>query len=240
MFGWGACGAKIPTAGNKALKLPPFGECGILYPNLHPVPTGVYTPLPPVAHPVVVETVTPPPAGTTVCIKPFDSDNSTTNGEEYSGFRDPATGHLRILVPFAGNWKIRHDVGSTVVFRMLDAYAPGAAEFYAGVKLAGGAVSAVPVATPILYSPPTFATVGVASAVCLAANALRRFLYFRNTDATKTLSLSFNGAAVLLSGVTLGPGDSIAWNAPGDDLDVGAVEAIASGAATNLAIQEGV
>jgi len=239
MYGWGACGTKIPTAGNKALKLPPFGECGILYPNKFPIPPTVYTGLPPIAHPVIIETITPPGAGTFLAVKPFDSDNDTTNGEEYVGYRDAGTGHLRIAVPFAGNWKIRHDVGSQIVVRILDAYAPGAVEHFGGVRVFGTVASA-PVAQPIAYSAPTAASVGVASAVCLAANAARRFLYFRNTDATKTISLSFNGAAVLLSGITLGPGDSIAFNAPGDDIDVGAVEAISSGAATNLAIQEGV
>jgi hypothetical protein len=88
--------------------------------------------------------------------------------------------------------------------------------------------------------PPTFATVGVASALALAARVGRSFLYLKNTSATETISLSFganaSNPAVLYSGFTLAPGEWRTWF--GDDCPEDAVNAIASAAATNMAMQE--
>jgi hypothetical protein len=89
--------------------------------------------------------------------------------------------------------------------------------------------------------PPTNATVGVASALALAARAGRGYLYLKNTHASNAISLSFGdntaNPAVLNSGITLGPGEPRSWW--GDDCPEDQVNAIAGGANTNLAIQEG-
>jgi hypothetical protein len=90
--------------------------------------------------------------------------------------------------------------------------------------------------TALTASSPTAASVGVASAQAVATNANRKGLLLTNTHATNRISLGFGAAAVLDSGVTLYPAGTY-WM---DEYDftTGAVNAIASGAATNLAIQE--
>jgi len=87
----------------------------------------------------------------------------------------------------------------------------------------------------LLVSAPTFATVGVASASAVAANANRTGLILTNTS-NNTISLGIGAAAVLNSGITLFSGDSY-------QMDMGnfsslVVNAIASSASSNLAIQE--
>ena len=84
-------------------------------------------------------------------------------------------------------------------------------------------------------SSPTAASVGVASAQAVAANANRRNLVLINTS-NATISLGFGSAAVLNSGITLYPGGVFEMGLT--CLDLGAVNAIASAAASNLAIQE--
>ena len=85
-------------------------------------------------------------------------------------------------------------------------------------------------------SAPTFATVGVASGVVIALNAARKGLVLTNNSAN-TESFNFaGGAAVLGSGITLGPGavyvmDSFTFT-------TAAINGIASGAGSNCAIQE--
>lgn len=90
--------------------------------------------------------------------------------------------------------------------------------------------------TDLTPSAPTSASVGVASAQAVAANANRKGLVLVNTS-TNRISLGFGAAAVLDSGVTL-MGSGGAYNMGEYDFDQGAVNAIASGAASNLSIQE--
>lgn len=82
---------------------------------------------------------------------------------------------------------------------------------------------------------PTAASVGVASAQAVAANASRKGLVLVNTSVNR-ISLGFGAAAVLNSGITLYPGGAYCMGEY--DFDLGAVNAIASAAASNLAIQE--
>lgn len=82
---------------------------------------------------------------------------------------------------------------------------------------------------------PTAASVGVASAQVVAANASRKGLTLINTSNNR-ISLGFGVAAVLDSGVTLYPQGSFEMDEY--SFDLGAVNAIASAAASNLAIQE--
>jgi hypothetical protein len=89
--------------------------------------------------------------------------------------------------------------------------------------------------TDLTPSAPTAASVGVASAQALASNASRKGLTMVNTSNNR-ISLGFGSAAVLDSGTTLFPGDAFIMDQ--FSFDLGAVNAIASGASSNLAIQE--
>ena len=99
--------------------------------------------------------------------------------------------------------------------------------------------ASIPVSTKTDLAPsaPTNATVGIASALALAANASRKGLHVRNTSTSgQRMSLSMNGAAVLDSGITLYPQD--VFEMAEYDFDQGAINAIASAAAARLSIQE--
>lgn len=98
--------------------------------------------------------------------------------------------------------------------------------------------STVPTSEPVVDlapASPAAASVGVASAQAVAANGSRKGLVLTNTSAAR-ISLGFGAAAVLDSGITLYPGGS--FNMEKYDFDQGAVNAIASAAASNLGIQE--
>lgn len=94
----------------------------------------------------------------------------------------------------------------------------------------------VTITTSTSGSAPTAASVGVASAQVLAANSSRKGAVFTNTSAN-TISIGVSGnAAVLNSGITLTPGGI--WVMDQYTFTTGAITAIASGASSNLAIQE--
>jgi hypothetical protein len=82
---------------------------------------------------------------------------------------------------------------------------------------------------------PTAFSVGVVTATAVAANANRKGLKLINTS-NAIISLGFGNAAVLNSGVTLLPYGVFEMDEY--DYDLGSVDAIASAAASNLAIQE--
>jgi len=85
-------------------------------------------------------------------------------------------------------------------------------------------------------SSPTFATVGVTSAQAVASNANRKGLVLINTSAN-TISLAFGAnAAVLSSGITLTPNG--VWVMDEYTFSTSAINAIATGASSNLAVQE--
>lgn len=84
-------------------------------------------------------------------------------------------------------------------------------------------------------SSPTAATVGASSGTAVAANASRRGLVLINTSNNR-ISLAFGATAVLDSGITLYPGGVFEMDPY--TFDTGAVNAIASAASSNLAIQE--
>jgi len=87
------------------------------------------------------------------------------------------------------------------------------------------------------WSAPTAASVGVASAEAVPAKTGRRYLLLKNTSAN-TISLAFDQAAVLSSGITLQAGEAYEMSAAAGNLTDSQVRAIASVAASNLAIQE--
>lgn len=85
---------------------------------------------------------------------------------------------------------------------------------------------------------PASASVGAASAKLLDANSGRMGLIICNLHATNTVSLAFGAAnaAVSGSGITLQPGQ--AWRMTIAEFNVEQVNAIASGAATPVSVQE--
>lgn len=98
------------------------------------------------------------------------------------------------------------------------------------------AASVVSTKTALTGSAPTAGSVGVASGALVAANASRKGLVLTNTSAN-TVSFGLDGnAAVLNSGITLRPQQS--WTMTEYTFTTGAIAAIASGAASNVAIQE--
>lgn len=83
---------------------------------------------------------------------------------------------------------------------------------------------------------PSSVPVGVTSTSVLSANSSRKGLVLTNTS-NRVISLGLNGVpAVLNSGITLQPGGI--WVMDSYTFTTGAITAIASGAASNLAIQE--
>ena len=90
---------------------------------------------------------------------------------------------------------------------------------------------------PSIASAPIAASVGVASAQAVAANPNRTGLILVNTSAN-AISISFDGnAAVLNSGITLNPnGGTFVMDE--FTFTTKAINAIAGGAASNLAVQE--
>lgn len=89
--------------------------------------------------------------------------------------------------------------------------------------------------TDLTPSSPTAVSVGVTSAQAVASSATRKGLVLVNTS-TARISLGFGATAVLDSGITLYPQGSFCMDEY--SFDLGAVNAIASAAASNLAIQE--
>lgn len=89
--------------------------------------------------------------------------------------------------------------------------------------------------TDLTPSAPAVASVGIASASAVAAAATRKGLHLRNLSNAR-ISLGFGSPAVLDSGITLFPHDTFEMSEY--DFDLGAVNAIASAAASPLAIQE--
>lgn len=84
-------------------------------------------------------------------------------------------------------------------------------------------------------SSPTAATVGTSSAQAVASNANRKGLILVNTSAN-IIYLAFGATAVVGSGLTLSAGAGFIMDA--FCFTTAAVNAIASGASSNLAIQE--
>lgn len=83
---------------------------------------------------------------------------------------------------------------------------------------------------------PTAASVGVASAEAVAANANRKGLVLVNVS-SNVISLGFGAAAVLNSGITLNALGG-AWTMNKETFTTQQVQAIAGGAASPLAVQE--
>lgn len=91
---------------------------------------------------------------------------------------------------------------------------------------------------PVAWNAPTFVAVGVASGLALAANANRKGATFVN-DSVNTIYLGIGANAVVGSGIRLNANGG-AYEINGFNLNVQAINAIATGAASNMGIHEGV
>jgi hypothetical protein len=90
--------------------------------------------------------------------------------------------------------------------------------------------------TSLTGSAPTAVSVGITSVSAVASNANRKGLILTNTSAN-TISLAIATAAVLSSGITLNVNGGV-WVMDEYSFTTAEIRAIASGAASNLAIQE--
>lgn len=89
----------------------------------------------------------------------------------------------------------------------------------------------------LIASAPAAASVGVVSAQAVAVNANRKGCLLVNTS-LNYISIAFGAnAAVLYSGITLNPSGGSFWM-DAYSFSTEAINAIASGAASNLAVQE--
>jgi hypothetical protein len=99
-----------------------------------------------------------------------------------------------------------------------------------------GALYVTSKADTLVASSPASASVGEASLSILAANSGRRGVTLVNTSAN-VISIAFGQDAVLYSGITLmASGGS--FSSDSSSFSTAAIYAIASGAGSNLAIQE--
>jgi hypothetical protein len=104
-----------------------------------------------------------------------------------------------------------------------------------GLPAGTNALGSVNTKTALTFNAPAAASVGVASAQALASNVNRKGAVFVNTS-VNTISCAVGATAVLNAGVTLIAG--AAWNMNEYSFGTGAVNCIASAAASNLSIQE--
>jgi hypothetical protein len=105
------------------------------------------------------------------------------------------------------------------------------------VTITGTATITGTVSTKTALTPaaPTVGSVGVASGVLVAANASRKGLILQNLS-INTVSLGLANTAVLSSGITLPPYS--VYQMDEYCFTVGAINAIASGAASSVSVQE--
>lgn len=125
----------------------------------------------------------------------------------------------------------------TIKIRGRAGSAPMATQPSVAILEAGTAsIGTVGTKTDLTPSAPTAASVGVTSAQAVASAATRKGLILTNTS-SNYISLGFGAnAAVLYSGVTLAPYGTFTMDEY--TFDTGAINAIASVASSNLAIQE--
>ena len=117
------------------------------------------------------------------------------------------------------------------VSRMVQVYQPTGSNLRAVID--SGSISVTNSSTA---NSPSAVSVGITSTSVLPSNASRKGLVLTNTS-NRVISLGLNNAApVLNSGITLQPGGI--WVMDPNTFTTGAINAIASGAASNLAIQE--
>lgn len=176
------------------------------------------------------------PGGNIIAVPETEIPNDVTTAytsNETSGVRS-------LFLHAIGQWKVRNTGSVDVEAKILDRHNGISALFGAAIKVSG-TVSISPVSGgAITMAAPFVVSVGGVSALLLAANANRKFVYFRDMDAAKVVSLGWDGnAAVNGSGIVLNPADWISMQAPGEAQSIGQVNAISNPATANVSGQEG-
>lgn len=130
-----------------------------------------------------------------------------------------------------GEWYVRTTSAVDQTFLVIDAGAAGNAQ---AVISAFSPTSPSAALAPRTMAAGAQAAVGVASGTVIAADSTRKFLYVKNVSTTgQRITLSFNGAAVLDTGITLSVGEWRAWDIT-TGLSQQALTAIASAASAAL------
>lgn len=89
------------------------------------------------------------------------------------------------------------------------------------------------------YAAPAFATVGAASGLVLALNANRRYASFVN-DSANIIYLGIGAAAVIGSGTRINPNGGSYEIKEFENLTTQVINAIATGAGSNMTVQEAI
>lgn len=175
----------------------------------------------------------------------FEFSSDGTNVDDNDMYTVPASSGQQISVPLVAKFiRIRYVNGGTnqgafrLQAKLHTAYPKGSSQRIGtpvNNEQDAELVLAVIARQDLAPASPTAASVGVASAQAVAANANRKGLTLVNTSSAR-ISIALGATAVLSSGITLFPGGS--WEMDVFNFDTGAVNAIASAAASNLAIQE--
>lgn len=234
------CGCdSLPWARSGIVEPAVVPKKGIMFPNRRDIPASSTKPeVIDIKHPVILESINALAGGSVFAWPRETGAAAFTQGEFYTGSAGGGDNRVRLTIPFPGVWNVASDAVGAGPYRILDACGCAGA-LYGGVRVIGGAVT--PAAAPLTMSAPTFATVGVASALAVAANTGRRFISLQNTHATGVIYLGFGAAAAVVgSGIAITPGNFKSFNQPGEDLSREAINAISTVAATNMAIQEGI
>ena len=129
------------------------------------------------------------------------------------------------------SWQHRVSVGNRTHPAAVTNADPAGDDYGLVIRVAG----TIGTKTALTASAPTAASVGVSSAQAVASNTSRKGLALVNTS-NNVISLGFGATAVLNSGITLYPGAS--WQMNEYTFHTGAINAIAGGASSNLAVQE--
>lgn len=210
------------------------GKLKIDRPNNLRLPAGAWVTVT-VLFPSTIETLADP-GGNIIAVPESEVPGDTTT--VYTS--NEPTGVRSLFLHAIGQWRIRNTGGTAVEAKVLDRYNGIAALFGASIKVTGTVSLSPSTGGAIVMAAPAVVSVGGASALLLAANANRKFVYFRDMDAAKVVSLGWdNNAAVNGSGIVLNPTEWISMQAPGESQSVGQVNAIANPATANVAVQEG-
>ena len=167
----------------------------------------------------------------------FGSNDGITYHELYGYVYDPDLGYNRLVASISSVFGIRMDIsGINYIKIQATALSSGTITGSAYGSPDGSVVSVSSIArTPQMPAIPTAVSVGITSGLVVSANASRTGLILTNTSGN-IISIGLGSAATLYSGITLSPFGSFTMDS--NSFTTGAIYAIASGATSNLAIQE--
>jgi len=170
----------------------------------------------------------------------YGSNDGINYSEIYGYYYEPDIGYNRVIPTVSTASGLKFDIGG-INYIKIAATALTSGSIIGSVY--GSANSSVVSVQSIARTPqyptaPTAVSVGVTSSTAVTANASRTGLVLTNTS-NNIISIALGPtatAAVLYSGITLTPYGSFSMDS--NSFTTGAIYAIASGATSNLAIQE--